>query len=79
MCRQGVNAVMPGGAEAGEDVFEPGFEVELVVIARGHEAGNDGGFLASALVADEEPVFCVRVPRGGWRSRLDCCRCAIFC
>jgi len=55
--QQGVNVVMPGGAEAGEDVFEPGFEVDLVVFAGGHEAGNDGGLLAAALVADKEPIF----------------------
>jgi len=48
---------MPGGAEASEDVFEPGFEVDFVVFAGGHEAGNDGGLLAAALVADKEPIF----------------------
>ena len=51
---------MPGGAEAGEDVFEPSLEVDLVVFAGGHEAGDDGGFFAAALVANEEPILLPR-------------------
>jgi len=46
---------MPGGAEAGEDVFEPSLEVDFVVFAGGHEAGDNGRFPAAALVADEKP------------------------
>ena len=57
MWQQGVNVVMPGGAEAGKDVLEPSFEVDLVVFAGGHEAGDDGGFLAAAFVANKEPIF----------------------
>ena len=48
---------MPGGAESGENVLESGIEVDLVVFTGGHEAGDDGGFFAAALVADEEPIF----------------------
>ena len=55
--QQGVNVVMPGGAEASEDVFEPGLEVDFVIFAGGHEAGDDGGFFAAALVANKEPIF----------------------
>jgi hypothetical protein len=55
--QQGVDVILPSGAEAGEDILEPGTDADLVVLAGGHEAGDGGGFLAAALVAKEEPIL----------------------
>jgi hypothetical protein len=40
--QQGVDVILPGGTEAGEDVLEPGAEVDPVVLAGSHEAGDSG-------------------------------------
>ena len=62
MRQEGVDVLARGGCQPGEDVEQPGFEVDAVVLAGDGHAVDDGGHFPAAVVAEKQPVLASQRP-----------------